>query len=54
MAGRYYRLLRTTNLLNGFDFLVRTNISATPPLNTVTDAPPASADQQFYRLELEP
>jgi subtilisin family serine protease len=54
VAGRYYRLLRATNLLNGFDSLVRTNLAATPPLNTVTDAAPASAKPQFYRLELEP
>jgi subtilisin family serine protease len=54
VSGRYYRLLRATNLLNGFNTLVRTNLPATPPLNIVTDAPPASASPQFYRLELEP
>jgi subtilisin family serine protease len=54
VAGRYYRLLRATSLLNGFNSLVRTNLAATPPLNTVTDAAPASAKPQFYRLELEP
>jgi subtilisin family serine protease len=54
VSGRYYRLLRTTNLLNGFDSLVRTNLAATPPLNIVTDAPPASAGPRFYQLELEP
>jgi subtilisin family serine protease len=54
VAGRYYRLLRATNLLNGFDSLVRTNLAATPPLNTVTDAAPAGAAPRFYRLELEP
>ena len=53
VAGRYYRLLRATNLLNGFDSLVRTNLAATPPLNTVTDAAPASTGPQFYQLELE-
>ena len=53
VAGRYYRLLRATNLLNGFDSLVRTNLAATPPLNTVTDAVPASAGPRLYRLELE-
>jgi subtilisin family serine protease len=53
-AGRYYRLLCATNLLNGFDSLVRTNLAATPPLNTVTDAAPASASPRLYRLELEP
>jgi subtilisin family serine protease len=54
VADRYYRLLRATNLLNGFDSLVQTNLAATPPLNTVTDAAPASVKPQFYRLELEP
>jgi hypothetical protein len=54
VAGRYYRLLRATNLLNGFGSLVRTNLAATPPLNTTTDAAPASAGPRFYRLELEP
>jgi len=54
VAGRYYRLLGATNLLNGFDSVIRTNLAATPPLNTVTDAVPASASARLYRLELEP
>ena len=54
VAGRYYRLLRATNLFNGFNTFVRTNLAATPPLNTVTDAAPASAGPRFYQLELEP
>jgi subtilisin family serine protease len=53
VAGRYYRLLRATNLLNGFNSFVGTNFAATPPLNTVTDAAPATAGLRFYRLELE-
>lgn len=53
-AGRYYRILRTTNLLNGFNTIVQTNLSATPPINSFTDAPPASAKGDFYRLQLEP
>jgi subtilisin family serine protease len=53
-AGRYYRLLRATNLLNGFDSIVQTNLIAAPPLNSATDAPPANADSTFYRLQLEP
>jgi hypothetical protein len=52
--GRYYRLLRATNLFNGFDSLVLTNLAATPPLNTATDAAPPSAGPRYYRLELEP
>jgi subtilisin family serine protease len=54
VMGRYYRLLRATNLLNGFDSLVLTNLAATPPLNTATDAAPPSAGPRYYRLELEP
>jgi subtilisin family serine protease len=54
VSGRYYRLLRATNLLTGFNSLVRTNLAATPPVNTVTDSAPASAGPRFYRLELEP
>ena len=54
VAGRYYRLLCATNLLNGFNSLVRTNLAATPPLNTATDAAPPSAGLRYYRLELEP
>ena len=52
-AGRYYQLLLATNLLNGFDSLIASNLAATPPLNTLTDAAPAGASPRFYRLELE-
>jgi len=34
--------------------LVRTNISATPPLNTETNLSTADAAARFYRLEVEP
>jgi hypothetical protein len=54
VTGRYYRLLLSTNLLNGFDSLFRTNLVATPPLNTATDVAPATAGPRYYRLELEP
>jgi subtilisin family serine protease len=54
VAGRYYRLLCATNLLNGFDSLVRTNLAATPPLNTATDPALPSAGPRYYRLQLEP
>jgi subtilisin family serine protease len=54
VAGRYYRLLRATNLLNGFDSVILTNLAATPPLNTATDAAPPSAGPRLYRLKLEP
>src|ERR1035438_3253226 len=42
-AGRYYNLLRSTNLLTGFGTIVQTNLVATPPLNTATDAAPTNA-----------
>jgi hypothetical protein len=47
-------LLRATNLLTGFNGLVRTNIPATTPLNTETDSTAVGAAARFYRLELEP
>lgn len=52
--GRFYRLLRSTNLITGFDSIVQTNISATPPLNSQADTNTAFGRQHFYRLELEP
>ncbi|HEY5298294.1 MAG TPA: S8 family serine peptidase [Verrucomicrobiae bacterium] len=54
VAGRYYRLLRSTNLMTDFNMVVQTNIMATPPLNVFTDAPPADFQNVFYRLQLEP
>jgi subtilisin family serine protease len=54
VAGRYYRLLRGTNLAGGFDTLVQTNLPATPPLNSIFDSPPADTPTTFYRLQLEP
>ncbi len=54
VPGRFYRLLRATNILSGFNTILQTNLSATPPFNTLTDAPPVSAAGVFYRLELEP
>lgn len=53
-AGRYYRLLRGTNLLTGVDTIMQTNLSATPPLNTFTNTLPAGTPNTFYRLQLEP
>jgi hypothetical protein len=52
--GRYYRILRSTNLLSSIHTIVQTNLTATPPLNTFTDAPPSPSEAGFYRLELEP
>jgi len=53
-AGRYYNLLRSTNLLGDVGTIIQTNLIATPPLNMATDAPPANADSTFYRLQLAP
>jgi subtilisin family serine protease len=53
-AGRYYNLLRSTNLLAGFNTVIQSNLLATPPLNASTDAPPASASSTFYRVQLVP
>jgi subtilisin family serine protease len=54
-AGRYYRLLRSTNSVAGFGAVVQSNIIATPPFNSVTDTPPAGArSPALYRLLLEP
>jgi subtilisin family serine protease len=52
--GRYYRLLRATNLLTGFNRVVLTNIAATPPVNTLSDLGPLAPAAAFYRVELEP
>jgi hypothetical protein len=54
VAGRYYRLERSTNLVTGFDFVVRTNIAATPPLNSEVDRSGAIGPVRYYRVELEP
>jgi len=54
VSGHFYRVLRSTNLLAGFDTIVQTNLAATPPLNLFTDTPPATLDKAFYRLQLEP
>jgi len=54
VAGKYYRVERATNLTEGFNDLLRTNIAATPPLNLETDAIPWSGGVQFYRIGVEP
>ena len=53
VAGKTYRVEIATNLLKGFNAVLRTNIAATPPFNTETDsfAPPDSA--RFYRISVE-
>jgi YD repeat-containing protein len=55
VAGHRYRLQRSTNLLMTPPFIVnlKTNILATPPLNTETNALPTGARAFFYRIMLE-
>lgn len=55
VSNRHYRLLRGTNLLGAgvFDIIVRTNIAATPPMNTETDKTVVGKGPWFYRLRLE-
>ncbi len=55
VAGCCYRLERSANLLSrpAFDVIVRTNIPATPPLNTETDATATGPGPYFYRVGVE-
>jgi len=48
-SNRYYDLFRGSNLFLPFIEL-RTNLSATPPVNTYTDSPPSAA--HFYRIKV--
>jgi len=52
--GARYRLKRSTNLsTDGFGYLVRTNIPATPPFNTETDTTAVGSGPWFYRVGVE-
>jgi hypothetical protein len=51
-AGQRYHLYRGTNLTAAYS-LIASNIAATPPMNTYTDHPPASAGG-FYRVTVNP
>ena len=50
-TGYTYRILRSTNLLSGFE-TVATDLPATPPLNTFTSAQDSTAPA-FFRVEEE-
>jgi hypothetical protein len=52
-SNKFYRLKRSTNLIVGFDSIVRTNIPSAYPVNVETDQIPWGAGQRFYRIELE-
>jgi hypothetical protein len=53
VAGKYYWLERATNLLTGFNSVVQTNIAATAPTNTATDAAVLPVNDRFYRVGVE-
>jgi subtilisin family serine protease len=53
VVGKYYRLERATNLLIGFNSVVRTNIAATAPTNTETDTAILPSNARFYRVGVE-
>lgn len=54
VQDKVYRLVRATNLISGFTFLVRTNIPASWPLNTETDTNALLQGSSFYQILLEP
>jgi hypothetical protein len=53
VAGKTYRLERATNLLVGFNAVVRSNISATPPTNSEPDTAVLPTDARYYRIMVE-
>jgi subtilisin family serine protease len=53
VAGKYYWLERSTNLLTGFNSVVLTNIAATAPTNTATDTAVLPGKTRFYRVGVE-
>jgi subtilisin family serine protease len=52
VSGKTYRLERATNLVVGFNTLVRSNIAATAPTNSEPDTYPASRTG-YYRVRVE-
>jgi subtilisin family serine protease len=53
VAGKSYRLERATNLLSGFNSIVRSNIAATPPINSEPDAAGLPVKPRYYRIVVE-
>ena len=53
LAGQVYALERSTNLVEGFTVIVRNDIQATPPVNSVTDTDAAGSGPYFYRVRLK-
>lgn len=52
VAGKRYRILRSTNLLSGFT-AIRTNVAADAPGNVITDVPPQGSTV-LYGVGLDP
>jgi hypothetical protein len=50
VSSRVYDLMRSTNLVGGFDF-TNAGLPATPPVNVYTDAP-APVERAFYRVRV--
>ena len=53
VAGKSYRLERATNLLTGFNAIVRSNIIATPPTNSEADTALLPSKDRYYRILVE-
>jgi hypothetical protein len=52
-TGIVYAIESSTDLQQGFDGVVRSNIPATPPLNMVTDTNAARPGLRVYRIRVE-
>jgi hypothetical protein len=51
VSNKFYHLQRSTNLAFGLEF-IKSNILATPPLNTETDITASSQGPYFYQIQL--
>lgn len=53
VTGKTYCIDRSTNLLNGFDCCIATNLAACPAINIYTDSTATASGACFYRVRLE-
>ena len=53
VAGKTYLLERSTNLIIGFDAILRSNIAATPPTNSEPDTLTLPTQPRYYRILVE-
>ena len=53
VAGKSYSLERATNWLTGFSTIVRSNIAATPPINSEPGNAVLPSQPQYYRILVE-